>query len=777
MFARLAQMAGVGSALPFTLDPAGPYPTAWGRWSHSPATLREDGSPVSVFRFAAPRGDAALESARHGVKRLRTMRHPNILAFKDTVEVEERGEVVVYLVTEPVKPLLHVIEELNLEGTQRGQYLAMGLYHVAGAVSFLNSDAGMIHGNVCMAAVVVTPTLDWKLHALDLLTEHAMPTRPPPLAAAAGLIGSQYIPGEVGKAEWDAVAAAPPYAVDAWGLGCLMQEVYSGSLLTEIEQLRNTKCMPEGLLQDYQRLLGSQPSRRLNPAKLVSDAGFLRNDLVKSVAFLENLSVKDSSEKDQYFRKLPNVLLSFPQPVCVQKFLPMLQRALEYGGAPPIALSAVLKIGNTLEAEEFQARVIPIVTRLFTSQERAIRKSLLENIELFGPHLTEKVCEDQIFPEVAKGFTDSNEYLRELTLRSMLTLAPKLTQRTLNNSLLKYLAKLQVDEKPGIRANTTVLLGNIAKHLGDAACKRVLLNAFTRALKDTFPPARVAALKALVATADKHGPEEAAQRILPSVAPFVVDPIKDVRKAALQCMDTYTRTLKKHVSELDKRDDAAAASAAANPAPGASKPGSAAHSRSASADKADGEGMGSAGSGYLSWAASFVGGKGSEAAAKAGQGTLDTSTCAPPAAASGSFASGPPPPSGAPPAHPTSVASHTSSAPADDADGWGDDDEDLLGLEEEDGAEKAARERMARLKTGGSKPAARKPTPHADLLGDLSSLEPANSGSGAAAAGGDPFADLGMGATKPKPRAARPPKSKPMKLGAQKLGAQKLVAD
>jgi SCY1-like protein 1 len=47
------------------------------------------------------------------------MRHPNILAFKDTVEVEERGESVIYLVTEAVKPLLHVISELNLEGTQR----------------------------------------------------------------------------------------------------------------------------------------------------------------------------------------------------------------------------------------------------------------------------------------------------------------------------------------------------------------------------------------------------------------------------------------------------------------------------------------------------------------------------------------------------------------------------------------------------------------------------------------------------------------------------------
>jgi len=94
------------------------------------------------------------------------------------------------------------------------------------------------------------------------------------------------------------------------------------------------------------------------------------------------------------------------------------------------------------------------------------------------------------------------------------------------------LFSFQVDEEPAIRTNTTILLGNIANHLNDAVrcpclstlfldlvvlphvCKivedcnleeilsevswmqtrkRVLINAFTvRALRDVFPPARVA---------------------------------------------------------------------------------------------------------------------------------------------------------------------------------------------------------------------------------------------------------------------------------------------
>lgn len=54
---------------------------------------------------------------------------------------------------------------------------------------------------------------------------------------------------------------------------------------------------------------------------------------------------------------------------------------------------------------------------------------------------------------------------------------------------------MQVDEEPPIRANTTILLGNLAPHLSETTCKRVLLNAFTRALKDSFPPARSAGLR------------------------------------------------------------------------------------------------------------------------------------------------------------------------------------------------------------------------------------------------------------------------------------------
>jgi SCY1-like protein 1 len=145
-----------------------------------------------------------------------------------------------------------------------------------------------------------------------------------------------------------------------------------------------------------------------------------------------------------------------------------------------------------------------------------------------------------------------------------------------------------VDEEPGIRANTTILLGNLASHLSEAACKRVLLNAFTRALKDTFPPARLAGVKvsgstascaaarqetcafqakrfaspgsplvvlsvqhehtvikcvwqAMLATAQRHSPEELALRGVPALAPLAVDPVPEVQQALVSACALHVR--------------------------------------------------------------------------------------------------------------------------------------------------------------------------------------------------------------------------------------------
>ncbi|KAK7295170.1 hypothetical protein RJT34_18075 [Clitoria ternatea] len=564
MFKFLKEVVGGSGTgikdLPYTI--AEPYPSAWGSWTHSRATSKDDGSPVSVFSLSASNAqDGHLAAARNGVKRLRTVRHPNILSFLHSAEIETHDagstKVTIYIVTEPVMPLSEKIKELGLEGTPRDEYYAWGLHQIAKAVSFLNNDCKLVHGNVCLASVVVTPTSDWKLHAFDVLSEFdgGNEMSSGQMLQYAWLVGSQYKPMELVKSDWDLIKKSPSWAIDSWGMGCLIYEVCSGMRLGKTEELRKTGSIPKSLLPDYQRLLSSVPSRRLNTSKLIENSEYFQNKLVDTIHFMEILSLKDSIEKDTFFRKLPNLAEQLPRPIVLKKLLPLLASSLEFGSAVAPALTALLKMGSWLSAEEFNVKVLPTIIKLFASNDRAIRVGLLQHIDQYGESLSAQAVDEQVYPHVATGFSDTSAFLRELTLKSMLILAPKLSQRTISGSLLKYLSKLQVDEEPAIRTNTTILLGNIGSYLNEGTRKRVLTNAFTvRALRDTFPPARAAGIMALCATSSYYDITEIATRILPNVVVLTVDPDSDVRTKAFQAVDQFLQIVKRFYEKTNEAD-------------------------------------------------------------------------------------------------------------------------------------------------------------------------------------------------------------------------------
>jgi len=72
MLAKLTALVSYGTPLPFELiDDEGEL-TANG-WSHYRATLKSDKSSVSVFKLATGMDARKLETARHGIKSLRTV--------------------------------------------------------------------------------------------------------------------------------------------------------------------------------------------------------------------------------------------------------------------------------------------------------------------------------------------------------------------------------------------------------------------------------------------------------------------------------------------------------------------------------------------------------------------------------------------------------------------------------------------------------------------------------------------------------------------------------
>lgn len=90
----------------------------------------------------------------------------------------------------------------------------------------------------------------------------------------------------------------------------------------------------------------------------------------------------------------------FPEDFFRVKVLPELLKSLEFGGGGPKVLSLVMRIGKKLSDEEYEATITPVVVRLFSSPDRALRVCLLDNLPLMIDHLPQKIVNNGIYPQM-----------------------------------------------------------------------------------------------------------------------------------------------------------------------------------------------------------------------------------------------------------------------------------------------------------------------------------------------------------------------------------------
>jgi len=92
--------------------------------------LQDDGSPVSIFEFdsGSPAKRNLMPLAKNALRKLRTVRHPDVLRFIDVVETDTT----IHIMTERIRPLLAAISEWASKGSQeRENWLIWGLHRVS----------------------------------------------------------------------------------------------------------------------------------------------------------------------------------------------------------------------------------------------------------------------------------------------------------------------------------------------------------------------------------------------------------------------------------------------------------------------------------------------------------------------------------------------------------------------------------------------------------------------------------------------------------------------
>jgi len=184
----------------------------------------------SSFSYVMKQGnESCVQYARNGFKRMKMLRHPNILMYQDGLENDK----CLFIVTERVQPLFTYLKENKDNDSQKENEISWGLFQIATSLNFLNNDCKLVHNNVCMSSIVINRAGEWKLTGFEYT--HAIDDSNVPYKFLNSL--KCYDPPEKSTiANNNRIATES--GVDSWSFGCLIWEIFNG-LLPNVNMLKN----------------------------------------------------------------------------------------------------------------------------------------------------------------------------------------------------------------------------------------------------------------------------------------------------------------------------------------------------------------------------------------------------------------------------------------------------------------------------------------------------------------------------------------------------------
>ncbi|EAU88393.1 other/SCY1 protein kinase [Coprinopsis cinerea okayama7 len=536
--------------LPFT-------PTFYiGLWKVQPATHKVTGKRVSVWSFDK-RGpemerlgvagkDRVLEVLKNEASALSRLRHPSILEMVEPLE-ETRIELV--FATEPVLSSL----ELSIPGSGRHASLVeldeieiqKGILQLAKGLSFLHSQAQLIHSNICPESIIINSSGDWKISGLGVtipLLTNGNPTRWE-FPTFDGRVPA-YI-----QRSFDYMA--PEYALDEqlltssdmYSLGCVVYAVHSkgnppfknhGSLSNLRENAGKPLPGMERWEQDLQSLVRSLVTRhatsRPTPQTLSSHP-FFSSLPISTLNFLDrsNFTAKTREEKISFMKGLTGVLNRFSEGLQTRKILPSLLEEMKDTHLLPYILPNVFAISQALSPTQFASMVLPSLKPLFAIKEPPQNMlTLLDNLGMLQEKTEKNVFKDHVLPLVYNALESEHAIVQERALKAVPDLCETVDYAEVQGVLFPRVAVVFSKTRIlSVKVATLVTFLAMVKTLDQSSLTQKLVPLLSK-IRTKEPSVMMATLDVQEAMGFKVDREAVATLVLPQLWAMSMGPLLNV---------------------------------------------------------------------------------------------------------------------------------------------------------------------------------------------------------------------------------------------------------
>lgn len=197
------------------------------------------------------------------------------------------------------------------------QEILWGFKCILLALNFLHTNCSLLHGNLGLHSIFVTPNGDWKLAGFELAGNMTVQADLENLLKNGHLLDAFFCSQE--RLQTEALQAkSPPYYIDMYSFGQCIQKVFT---LLSLE-------VPRGFGK-YLSAVSHADMKKRPTAQKLSESAMFHSEHLQFIESIGELALKQPKEFLEVISQMEPKVAGLSRAVCAHKILPNLARTLQ----------------------------------------------------------------------------------------------------------------------------------------------------------------------------------------------------------------------------------------------------------------------------------------------------------------------------------------------------------------------------------------------------------------------------------------------------------------